>query len=630
MKVKSIQTAVVFLLSIFASSLCVYALDDILIEPPLTWSVNSIRIVWTVTQGRERTVESRLLYEAKVKSNPLSLFGLHVSDANASVYEDDKFNYNQSDQQTDENQWSESEKDVVRQVLAEAFESNDRQTASNQRLVFAVTFVNHAKTQLKFDNNQRTNFIPVFLGQTITGIASPVGIENVTIFIPATGAPTTVYFEMPLEQRHKTALMDNKPLIRFTLGQVSIRTPSSGPVIFRESLYTAKCFTVAVLSDNAVKEWKIRYSKKNPVTLRKALEAINENIRKHNADVKSPLFEIKDDHLVSVCGAPFTDKDAPDWTTKLKVYKNGSFQTCSNPDSSLTKKPRSGERYVFQLENQEIKNLKTKADKRDVDAIGKLAVKYFDGDGVPEDQAKAVELWRKAAESGHAESLFYLGSCYFDGVGGVPENKEEAVKLWLKSAQKGYAMAQYNLGNSYIHGDGVPEDKEEAVKWWLKAAQQGCEMAEYNLGNSYFNGEGVPEDKKAAIEWWFKSAQKGYPLAQYNLGICYSNGKGVPVDKEEAVKWWLKAAQKGLAAAQFNLASCYFKGEGVPKDEAEAIKWTHRAAESGDAKAQVVLGYCYYHGELVPKNIKEAIKWWSKAAQQGDENAIEALKQLAE
>ncbi len=53
---------------------------------------------------------------------------------------------------------------------------------------------------------------------------------------------------------------------------------------------------------------------------------------------------------------------------------------------------------------------------------------------------KAVKLYRKAAEQGHANAQFCLGCCYFEGKG-VEEDKTEAVKWYRKAAEQGYARA---------------------------------------------------------------------------------------------------------------------------------------------------------------------------------------------
>ena len=82
---------------------------------------------------------------------------------------------------------------------------------------------------------------------------------------------------------------------------------------------------------------------------------------------------------------------------------------------------------------------------------------------------------RKAAEQGNADAQFNLGWMYYEGEG-VPKDDAEAARWFLKSAEQGIATAQFNLGEMYKEGIGVPQDDAEAAKWYRKAAEQGDSM----------------------------------------------------------------------------------------------------------------------------------------------------------
>ena len=653
MNTRIFHSTVVFLLTLFAAPLCVYAQEeDILIEPPLTWSINSIQIVWSVSQGATTTQETKFIYgadkvnsetfgkelsnekgstagisggggaridaNAKLESNPFTLFGLMGAKVNASSYVEGGFNYNQTNRNTDTSQWSESEKNVVSQALSSAFEQSAQQTISNQRLLFTVDFVNHTSTRLYFSPNS-ANTIPVYCGNVHIGDARLIS-ENASI--AATGKPIPCQFEMALNDTGKQSLINNRPIIRIDGGQLLIQSlPSARERIddaVQESTVATSFFTIAILSGNEVKEWKIRWFRKNPVTLLEALEAINENIRDISNDDNKTIFSIENKKLISVCDAPFTDKGDPDWITELKVFKGANAQTVSDPD--LSEMPRRGERYVFQLVNQEIKKLKAKGKAGDAEAIFELAKKYYYGDGVPEDKVKAVKLYQKAAELGNAKAQNNLSVCFYNGVG-LPEDKSEAVKWWTKAAEQGDVDAQFYLGLCYMKGDGISQDKIEAVKWWTKAAEQGDADAQRNLGHCYENGEGVAKDIDEAVKWYRKAAEQGDARAQLMLGNCYYDGKGVTKDMDEAVKWWRKAADQGYVQAQYNLGICYWKGDGISQDKDEAVKWYLKAAEQGDAVSQLFLGLIYEHGLGDEIDLEEAAKWYRKAADQGVDEA---------
>jgi len=90
------------------------------------------------------------------------------------------------------------------------------------------------------------------------------------------------------------------------------------------------------------------------------------------------------------------------------------------------------------------------------------------------------EECKRLAESGDASKQVELGDIYYNG-DGVPKDDAEAVRWYRLSAEQGDAGAQYNLGNAYYTGQGVSKNYDEARKWWTKAAEQGVEAAEKNL-----------------------------------------------------------------------------------------------------------------------------------------------------
>ena len=101
----------------------------------------------------------------------------------------------------------------------------------------------------------------------------------------------------------------------------------------------------------------------------------------------------------------------------------------------------------------------------------------------------------------------------YDNGEGIPENDEKAVNWYLKAAEQGFAKAQYNLAISYDNGEGVSENNEEAVRWYRKAAVQDHAKAQTNLGTMYEYGLGVSENNIIAHMW-------------YNIGNANGNAQG--------------------------------------------------------------------------------------------------------
>jgi uncharacterized protein len=96
------------------------------------------------------------------------------------------------------------------------------------------------------------------------------------------------------------------------------------------------------------------------------------------------------------------------------------------------------------------------------------------------DYTTAREAWAPLAEAGDANAQFRLGCLYAFGQG-VPEDHALALRLYRQAAEQGDADAQNNLGGMYAEGMGVQADPVEAYMWFELAAASGHAMARRNL-----------------------------------------------------------------------------------------------------------------------------------------------------
>ena len=230
-----------------------------------------------------------------------------------------------------------------------------------------------------------------------------------------------------------------------------------------------------------------------------------------------------------------------------------------------------------QTADEELRDLRVKAEQGDAAAQFILGLTYQVGLGVPQDDVEAVRWFRLAAEQGHAAAQFKLGLMYGEGLG-VSQDDVAAVRWFRLAAEQGHARAQFNLGVRKSFGMGIPQNDVEAVRWYRLAAEQGHASAQFNLGVMYANGEGVPQDDGAAVRWYRLAAEQGDAAAQLNLGAQYGRGQGVPQDYTEALRWYRLAAMQGSVTAQSNLGLYYANGTGVLQDDVVAHMWLNLAA----------------------------------------------------
>lgn len=156
----------------------------------------------------------------------------------------------------------------------------------------------------------------------------------------------------------------------------------------------------------------------------------------------------------------------------------------------------------------------------------------------------SLEQIRSFAEKGNVEAQFSLANRYLHG-DGVPQDHQEALRWYQKAADREYAPAQAGIGFMYAQGQGIPKNPAEARKWFNRAAEQQYLPGINGLAMLHYRGEGIPKDYKSALQLFQQASDQGDPDAITMLGVIYSSSESELQDKVEALKWFTLAAGMG-------------------------------------------------------------------------------------
>lgn len=262
-------------------------------------------------------------------------------------------------------------------------------------------------------------------------------------------------------------------------------------------------------------------------------------------------------------------------------------------------------------------------------AAHSLAFMYMNGEGVPENEKKAVDYFMIAAEGGITQAQRIIAQEYVSG--DILSRDYEAARVWMeKAANKGDAQAQLMLGRYYVSDFGYNDD-QKAFEWFEKAAEQGDAEAEYTVGGCYIYEIHVKKNPAVANQWFEKAANKEHPQAMYELGFSYMSGRGITKNKEKGIQYLTAAAERNSAEACEVLAGLYKAGisdyEGQSKyinlhlAKTFALKY---AELKGDADS-----FYLYASILEADGDKASAKeWYKKAVDEGHESAKLALSKM--
>lgn len=315
----------------------------------------------------------------------------------------------------------------------------------------------------------------------------------------------------------------------------------------------------------------------------------------------------------------------------VAAYRAGDLRTAEAQFRSLSQANPDAEAWLGAVlldrgaDKEALRLMQRAADAGSSEGQHRLALVFAEGlAGTPRDEARAVELFEKAAGSGHQRAQLNLGILYFRGKGTGRDLVQ--ARAWLEKAAAGedpYAL--YALGRAMDESQGAAlADPVRAANLFRRAAEKGHPYAALRYGIALLDGSGVRKDLTAAQNWLLQAQRAGVPEASLALGDMLVR---TPANKDKAanqklvalaIGWYESAAEAGVASAQFKLANANFAGAGVPRDAAKALVWYERAARQGLADAQHTAGIMLMGGVAGPADPVEGYKWLILAEKGGN------------
>ena len=131
-----------------------------------------------------------------------------------------------------------------------------------------------------------------------------------------------------------------------------------------------------------------------------------------------------------------------------------------------------------------------------------------------------VKKTKKLMERGNADAFNHLAGFYARGINGLPQDWAKANELYLKAGELGCADAYYNLGQSYNEGMGMTLDKKKAKHYYELAAMNGNVHARHNLGCL----EGQAGNNHRAMKHFIIAASVGFKFSLDSVKRGYMAG----------------------------------------------------------------------------------------------------------
>jgi len=138
----------------------------------------------------------------------------------------------------------------------------------------------------------------------------------------------------------------------------------------------------------------------------------------------------------------------------------------------------------------------------------------------PVGKKEMIKREKERAELDDPIAIYNLGWNYSRGEGGLPQDLAKALELYHRAGELGDAKAYNSVGNTYHYGRGVEVDKEKAIHYWELAAMKGSVTARHNLGCK----EGIVGNYNRALKHFMIAARNGLTDSLEAIKQMYSKG----------------------------------------------------------------------------------------------------------
>ena len=154
------------------------------------------------------------------------------------------------------------------------------------------------------------------------------------------------------------------------------------------------------------------------------------------------------------------------------------------------------------------------------------------------------------AEQGDVDAMIMVGDCYNRGLH-TEKDDQEAHRHYKMAADKGHVQANLMVAIDLLNGIGTSKDKKAGTKYLQIAADGGAAFGQYLLASMYKVGEiGLFGREQKAMKYFEMAAKQGDAKSQVELADMIMLAKKSKYTLDDMVFWLVCAYLHGNQAEE--------------------------------------------------------------------------------
>ena len=166
-------------------------------------------------------------------------------------------------------------------------------------------------------------------------------------------------------------------------------------------------------------------------------------------------------------------------------------------------------------------------------------------------EKELLERCKTRMKLNDAGAYLMMGVAYRFGSWGLPQDWAKALEMWNQAAELGSALAHAHIAHVYVYGLGVKKDTNKVIYHSKLAAIGGHEGSRHNLGTVELTNENI----LLSMKHYMIAAKSGSKKALNKVGKGYKHGLITKEEYEKTLREYknivdmMKSEQRTKAAA---------------------------------------------------------------------------------
>ena len=200
---------------------------------------------------------------------------------------------------------------------------------------------------------------------------------------------------------------------------------------------------------------------------------------------------------------------------------------------------------------------------------------------------QALDIFRNLELQAYAPAAFQLGKMNAEGIG-LPKNEKKAIEKWRRVSRYGLYSLDTRLGGRL---NKLYKKKTSRLRFLYpsdraqKLLRALAVESLYRVGEFVLEGKGTAADPDLGAAIIEMAAENEHADAAYRMALLYGEGKGVASSDSELIRWLEKAAEQEHVDALFALGERILETEPSGLTREEALDFLRRAGEKGHSEA---------------------------------------------